>query len=96
MSNNTLKKFKKNARLNLLKMWKEKHGILLELEEGVETYDCIQWWHWIHYGTPNNTKLSVMPKFCYSEQNIFKICKPIITIEIGFYVAFFTQCNKII
>jgi hypothetical protein len=65
-----------SAKSSIKSRYKTKFGIELDFSLGIYTYDCIQWWNWLYYGTPNGKKLKSLPIEIYNDNNnLFKIIK---------------------
>jgi len=69
----------KEARYKLI------YGITLTKEKGIYTYDSIDWWKWVYYGTPSGAFLKMIPYVFHEDQGeLIKLLKYVIENEIGY------------
>ena len=61
------------------------YGIKLDKDKMIDTYDIIQWWKWLHYGTPSGNELKMLPLDFYKKPDeLLKLMRYVIENEIGF------------
>jgi len=64
--------------------YKNLYGIILDKKLMINTYNIIQWWKWVYYGTPSGEILSCVPLELQLEENLKALIKYVITEVVGY------------